>query len=110
MWTFPSTYSTPWQAAAVVGKTERNLPVRELSAVHVDLEDDLGRGRIAGHPDAVVAVRDPARVLRLALEGLEGLALPVHESRIVRLLLANPQSLGRDRDAQPSGLLKSAVV
>src|SRR5262245_14645334 len=67
-------------SAAIRPERQRNLPVRELVLVHVDLEDAVGI-LIRANPDAPVPVCEPRRVPRMGHHGLEQFPIPIDEPR-----------------------------
>src|SRR5437773_4497832 len=80
--------------AVAAAATKRDLAMRDRLRAHVRLKDPVRCG-IRAHPDVAATDPHPAGVLRFGFHRFQQLALPIHETRVVRFLLANPQAVGR---------------
>ena len=99
-------------AAAVVRRAEGDLTMAHDMRIHIHLKNPFRR-RIRSHPDASASVGHPAGIPGRGGHRLQHLAIPIDEPGVSRqifrfgqvirsglrageLLVANPQSLGRD--------------
>src|SRR5438045_3927935 len=92
------------RGAAIVFGAEWNLPVADLLAIHISLEDPINRrsrvidhrGAIGSAPDITTAEAHTAAVLAVGHNGVKKLALPVDEPGglrfVVVTLLLDPET------------------